>query len=774
MVAQDLLPEDVAKHLHGLAESFAAGRHDLVVAGARTLLQRYPGLAPGLKLLGSALHQQGRYLDAVAALEEAVRLTPCDAQSFSNLGNALAGAEKFDAALQAHQTAIRLQPEGMTPHYNLACLYLSQQKKNEALASFLTAYQCAPGNYELARLCRQLLLELGDWEQLKAFCRFSLQFLPDDHVAWSMLGSVLLKEPAAGNDEAEAALQRAVGLAPDDVVAWSNLCIALHRQAKLAAAIVAGRQAVALAPEWGAAHNNLGNVLRDSGMWQEAKVAFLQAIRHDNECADAYYNLGCVCADLGEPEMARESYIEALKLSPRPDWMLQGAHACRQVVDWEGAELLEAELTRQLSEEDCLSPASTCYPSPFAYLATPGTTALQQLQVARHFSSQFTNRPVFGSFHEPASDGRLRIGLLSADFRDHATAHLLTGVLEALDAGRFKLIAYDYSPPGDDSYRHRLRRAIPVWVDLGVMSDREVAERMRADGLDIVIDLKGWTQGYRGGILSYRPAPVQMQWLGYPGTLGAPWLDYIIADEMVIPIGAEAGYSEKILRLPGCYQPNDNQRAMALPWSRKDCGLSENGFVMAAFHQPYKITRETFALWLHLLSRIPDGVLWLLEATPSVKEALVGSAVAAGVEPWRLVWAPRLAADQHLGRLAAADLALDVYPVNAHTTASDALWAGVPQIACCGDTFVSRVSASIVCAAGLPELVAQGADEYAALILRLAEQREQLLSMRERLARARHQSLLFDTQAFATNLAKGLEMAWARHEAGADHIDVPL
>lgn len=289
------------------------------------------------------------------------------------------------------------------------------------------------------------------------------------------------------------------------------------------------------------------------------------------------------------------------------------------------------------------------------------------------------------------------------------------------DPARFRLIAYDYGPPeGEgDVYRQRLRAAIPEWVQVAPMSDLEAAQRMRADGVDVAIDLKGWTQGYRAGILAHRPAPLQMQWLGFPGTMGAPWLDYIIADAVVIPPGAEAGYSEQVLRLPGCYQPNDRGREVGAMPARAALGLPDEAVVLAAFHQYYKITRDSFALWLRVLAQCPQAVLWLLDGPDSGKAVFVREAQAAGIDPARLAWAPRVAAAEHLGRLGRADLALDAFPVNAHTTASDALWAGVPQLALCGDSFVSRVSASIVSAAGLSQLVAADAAGYEALVLEL-------------------------------------------------------
>ncbi|QEL65590.1 hypothetical protein OTERR_21140 [Oryzomicrobium terrae] len=755
---------DVIAHL---AQTFAAGRYDEVVTGARALTHRAPNDGLAHKLLGSALHALGQSEAAVAPLQTAARLLPGDAQTLSNLGNALAGAGRLDEAVAAHQGAIRLQPEAATPRYNLGCAYLAQQRKAEALEQFWQAFERSPQDRALAQLCREVLVELGDPALQLAFCRANVRLLPDDAAALAMLGGLLLEAGESG--EAEAWLQQAVAVAPGSPVAWSNLCVALQNRAALGEAVAAGRRAAELAPDWALAHNNLGTALRDAGALAEAKASFLRALEVDPDYAQAYYNLGCACADLGDQAMARGAFIEAVQRTPRADWLLSGAHACRQVGDWDGAELLEAALQEQLADPAGLEVQRAHQVAPFAYLTTPGTTAAEQLRVARHFAARFSAYaplPPRDAGMAPLPGAPLRIGLLSADFRDHATAHLLAGALEFLDRQRFHLVAYDYGPVRDDAYRQRLRGAIPTWVDVRELSDRQAAERMRADRIDIAIDLKGWTQGFRGGILAHRPAPLQMQWLGFPGTMGAPWIDYIIADPVVIPPGAEAGYSEQVLRLPQCYQPNDRRRAVAPRPDRAALGLPESAWVLAAFHQPYKITRPTFMLWMRVLRQVPDALLWLLEGDATAMAHFCQAAEEAGVEASRLVWAPHVPVAEHLGRLACADLALDTFPVNAHTTASDALWAGVPQVAWCGDTFVARVSASVVRAAGLGELVADSAAGYEALVLDLARDRARLADLRQRLAQQRLVCPLFDSAAFAADLARGLELAWERYRQG--------
>ncbi|ANQ85866.1 hypothetical protein dqs_2838 [Azoarcus olearius] len=767
------LPPADMQRLQDAVEHFRAGRAEAALPLARALAGRHPGVGVVSKLLGSVLHALGEHAEAAAVLGRAAAELPGDAQAHSNLGNALAVLGRIDEAIDAHRRAIRLQPEQATLHYNLGCVLLQAGRRSEAADAWAEAQTRAPDDAELAALYRELLLELGDNGRLMDFCRAQIARGREDGGVLALAGALALADPAGDIDEAERWLVAALRLTRDDASSWSNLCVLRCRQGRFADAVDAGRQAVAAAPEWAQGHSNLALALREAGAREEARTHCLEALQLDGECVDAYYNLGCIAADLGEHELAREAGIEAVKRMPRPGWLLQAAHACRHVADWEAAELLEAELARVCDDPSGLPTGGDAL-APFAFLTVPGTDAAAQAAVARAFAAQFERVPAVRRAASAPGARPLRVGLLSADFRDHATAHLMTGVLEAIDPGRVRLIAYDYGPQHDDDYRRRLQRAIPEWVMLAGLSDAEAAGRIAADAVDIVIDLKGWTQGFRAPILAYRPAPLQMQWLGFPGTMGAAWLDYIIADGIVVPAGAEAGYSERVLRLPGCYQPNDGQRPPVTPLSRAEAGLPDDALVLAAFHQHYKITRVSFALWMRLLRGLPDALLWLLEGAPSAMARLSKEARAHGVDPARLCWAPRVPVAHHLNRLAVADIALDAFPVNAHTTASDALWAGVPQVARRGDTFVSRVSASILDAAGLPELIAADDASYEALVLALGTDAGRRQAVRQRVADAGKHAGLFNSAAFARHLEDALEWAWTRHCAGLPPASTPV
>jgi predicted O-linked N-acetylglucosamine transferase (SPINDLY family) len=375
---------------------------------------------------------------------------------------------------------------------------------------------------------------------------------------------------------------------------------------------------------------------------------------------------------------------------------------------------------------------------------------------------------------EPRRGRRLRIGYLSSDFYHHATAHLLAGVIEAHDRNSLEIIAYDYSVQVQDEYRQRLMQIFDRFVPLHDLSNMAAAQLIADDQVDIAVDLKGWTRGSRCAILASRPASIQMQWLGFPGTTGAPWIDYIVADPILIRAGEECDYSEKVIRLPHTYKPNDAARRIAAVPSRAEAGLPDSGIVFCSFNQAYKLTPELFSIWLDLLARVDGSVLWLLECPPAVMERLRGRAGAAGIAPERLRFAPKRPIAEHLARTSLADVALDCFPYGAHTTASDALWAGVPFVALAGDTFASRVSSSLLTALGLPELIATSRKNYSELAYQLATDAQMRATVRSRISSLRESAPLFDTRRFTRNLESAYAMAWERHSSGLapDHLDI--
>jgi len=415
--------------------------------------------------------------------------------------------------------------------------------------------------------------------------------------------------------------------------------------------------------------------------------------------------------------------------------------------------------------------------SPFLLLSLPGITAAQQHACAtrwmadRLVASAADRALLTAEFAAAAAlqaappRSKIRIGYLSCDFHQHATALLMVEMLEAHDRARFELHAYSYGRDDGHGMRQRLGLAFERFNDISGLDDLQAARAIHADSVDILVDLKGFTSGTRTELMTYRPAPLQVSFLGYPGTLGGAVCDYLISDRFVTPADAEAGYSEALARMPHSYQPHGRRAAVDAAPTREAAGLPAQGLVLCCFNQAYKFTPEVFDIWCALLAQVPGSVLWLLRSEQA-EGNLRREAMQRGIAPQRLVFAADLPHAQHLARLQLADLVLDTLPYNAHTTASDALWAGVPIVTCAGTTFASRVAGSLLHAVGLPELVTHSLQAYAALATALAADPPRLQALRAKLARQRLAAPLFDVAGYTRGLEALYAEMWARHGAG--------
>lgn len=412
--------------------------------------------------------------------------------------------------------------------------------------------------------------------------------------------------------------------------------------------------------------------------------------------------------------------------------------------------------------------------TPFALINIENDPA-RQLERTRRFARKYAPIRPAPLAVAPAADGRIRVGYFSADFHDHATMLLIAGLFRHHDRTRFEITAYSFGPQRDDAMRRALVSSVERFVDVRDLSHDAVVAQAREHCLDIAVDLKGYTQNSRIELFAHRLAPVQINWLGFPGSLGTTFHDYVLGDGLVTPPEAQPHFSERLIRLPGSYQCNDNARPIA-DWvpTRTECGLPEDGFVFCCFNNLYKITPDMFAIWVRLLQAVPGAVLWLFHSNADGAANLRAAAKSAGLDPERLVFAEREPNPRHLARLARADLFLDTFPCNAHTTASDALWAGLPLLTLRGKTFASRVAASLLHAIDLPELMMETAADYEALALELAQDPERLAQIRARLAANRNTTALFDTARFTRNLETGFTIAFERGALGLPPADLDV
>ncbi|MEQ1598601.1 MAG: tetratricopeptide repeat protein [Methylotenera sp.] len=498
---------------------------------------------------------------------------------------------------------------------------------------------------------------------------------------------------------------------------------------------------------------NLGNAQRELGKPEKALASFTQSLKFDANDADAHNNLGNVQRELGQLDKAIASYKIALQLNPRLHHALAHlVHQKQHICDWED---LDAQIL-QLRNLVKIEPSAQI--SPFAFLAMSGTTAQEQKQCASNYANNTlkawpVSRMDIGSQGIKNRNYKLKVGYFSADFRLHPLAFLITELIEKHDRNQFKIFAYSYGKNDKTPTRKRLEKAFDHFIDITNLNDVEAVKKIRNDEIDILIDLTGYTQSSRSGIVALKPAHIHINWLGFPGTMGElagkPLFDYLLADESVAPNAKD--FSEKLLYIR-CYQPNDSIRPTSKPATRMDIGLQGNDFVFCCFNQTFKITAEVFAAWMRILKQTPNGVLWLLECNQWAKANLQAAAERAGVNKNRLIFAPRVPIAEHLARHVHADLFLDTLPYNAHTTASDALFMRLPLLTCMGETFASRVAASLLQSVNMPELITQDLAEYETKALDLVQNPKKLAQLKLKLNIEIEKSNLFNPTQFARDL----------------------
>ena len=767
----------------------AAQQGDLATAERlfRQTVELRPDYAEGFNNLGTLLLQRGRPAEAAAAHRRAIALKPGYAEAHFALGNALKQQDDLGAALAAYREAIALRPDYAEAHNNAGVVLQRQGRRDDALAAYRAAAALQPAYAQAQFNAGVVLQEQGELDGAAAAFRQVIALRPDIADAYNNLGTVL--QDIGHADEALAAFADAIARKADFAEAHFNRGVALRTLGRLDEALAAYGEAGRLRPGYVAAINNAGIVLQELGRPSEAIELYRRLLEtwpayaeaHNNfgaallaerraeaaltalqqatalkpDYPEAFYNLGNAWRELGRLEGAIAAYQTALRLQPdNADAFSQLVYHRWRACDWTDYAADQQKLL------DLVRRAAARVP-PFYLLATPATAA-DQLSCARQWIAPLRPPPTETyRDHRARTRDRIRLGYLSADFHQHATAHLAVELFERHDRARFEVVGYSYGPDDASPMRARLAGAFDRLVDLRGASHRVAAERIHADEVDILVDLKGYTHHARPRIAAYRPAPVQVSYLGYPATMGADFIDYILVDAFVVPAHEQPDFSEKLVHLPGCYQANDRRReiAAAAP-SRAQCGLPPDGLVLCSFNNSYKITPDVFAVWMRLLAAVPRSVLWLLEPNDLVRRNLQREAERRGVDPARLVFAPLVPLPEHLARHRNADLFLDTVPCNAHTTASDALWAGLPLLTCAGTTFAGRVAGSLLQAIGLPELVAGSLGDYERMALALARDPQRLAALRATLSRNRETTPLFDLPRLVGHIETAYGRMW--------------
>ncbi len=686
---------------------------------------------------GVRLHQAGQLAEAEAAFRRILSADKRHARAMTRLATLQMQRGETEDGLRTMDASLQIDPKQPLAHANRGNALSGMGDLEAALAAYDRALALEPNMAATHFYRGNVLVSLERFDEALRAYDECVARAPSHAAAHGARAMLLLH--LRRFEEALSSADRSLKLLPSEQNALHAKSVAISYLASRALQGGAAEQSLALYDE--------GLRLGQNAELLAGRAHALRRLNRSHEAVQSF---------------ERAAQIDPDFKGPRGEWL----YAKLQTCDWNGLEELRRWILARIDEgQDRIS-------MPFPLLLA-GSTPEQQKRVAHLAFAELTG----GVERQPlrrAHRGRIRLGYFSNDFYSHATAVLISGLIERHDRAAFEVLAFSYGPRSTDPMRARLERAFDAFIDIGDMSDEAVTALAREKGVDIAIDLKGFTVGTRLGFFARGVAPIQAAFLGYPGTSGAAAMDYIIADRSLIEDDERDFYAEKVVRLPGTYQPNDRDRPQPSAMSRAQMGLPEDAFVFASFNNNFKILPAMFDVWMRVLQRVDNSVLWLLAYDEAAMRNLRDEAAQRGVDPKRLYFARPTSQTEFLARQHCADLFLDTAPCSAHTSASDAVWTGLPLLTLRGETFAGRVAASILSVAGLSDLIASDFAEYEAKAVELATDRAKLADVRARIAAARAESALFDIDRFARGLDEAYREMWARHQAGQspDHIDV--
>ena len=724
-------------------------------------LKRDPNILPALHLRGVLLQGLGQHRQALASFDSVIAKTPDHAEAWYNRGVVLSELGRAADALASFDKTLALRPDNADAWNNRGAALKALGQFETALESYARAIKLKPGWADAWNNRGIALEEIGRRDEAVAAFDKAVAARPDYAEAWNNRGSAL--HALEQYQEALASYDRALAVRPDYAEAWSNRGITLRELDRAADALASYDRALALRPDYANAHHHRGVTLHDMDRLAEAVASFDRALAAKPDNVEALRDRGSLLwHSLGRHDDAVCDFEKALALDPEQDYLRGDLLHLRML----GADWRDYEREAAAMEEGVRAGAKIA--RPFMFQAISQSPADLRACSSLYAAHLYPAKPAFPSAPWSGHD-RIRLGYVSGEFRNQPTAFLTAGLYEAHDKSRFELVAFDNGQGDSSLHRGRLEAAFERFVDISQMSHAEAAQAVRDREIDILINLNGYFGNLRMELFAQRPAPVQVNYLGFPATLGADYIDYILADRFVIPEDEKRHYSEEVVWLPDSYQVNDSKRRIAsVRPSRAECGLPENGFVFCNFNQAYKIIPSMFALWMRILKRVDGSVLWMLHdpKTPSLRDNLRREAERHGVAGERLIFAPYVGIEEHLARLGLADLFLDSIPYNAHTTASDALWGGLPVLTVRGHSFAGRVAASLLHALDMPELVTESLADFEALAVTLAREPARLAALRRKLADNRLVKPLFDTARFARHIEAAYARMWEISQAG--------
>ncbi|MDB9729180.1 tetratricopeptide repeat protein, partial [Amylibacter sp.] len=724
-----------ANHNTGLL-TVGFGKIELALPFFKTALEANPSMAQFWYSHIVALIKLERLIDAKVLLDQAKhkgikgadfdqleqRLN--DADAHYNMGIALQKQNKLEEAIVAYNKALALKPDYAEAYNNMGTALQVQSKLEEAIEAY----------------------------------NKTIAIKPDYAEAYINMGTALLKQSKL--EEATEAYSKALAVKPDYAEAYNNMGIALQEQGKLEEAIEAYNKALVINPDYADAHYNMGSELQERNKLEEAIEAYNKALAINPDYAEAYYNMGIALQEQNKLEEAIEAYNKVLSIKPDYEYARTGnLHQQARICNWESI-AKDVNLIPELGTSEKHVP-------PFALLPLEDAPERHLIRSKIYAKANYPQKTLPPKDRPPKRPKRIRIGYFSTDFKEHPVAYLIAKVLEQHNRDQFEVFGYSVYGSSSCAMRRRLEKSFDSFIDVQSISDRDIALQARQDEIDIAVDLNGYTQHARTGIFAYRAAPIQINYLGYPGTMGSNFMDYIVADRFLIPPESQKHFSEKKIYLPNTYLPTDNSREFSKKRiTRSELGLPDHAFVFCCFNNNYKISSNEFDIWMRLLTKVENSVLWLRQSNQFSQMNMSNEAQKRNVNPSRLVFADKITMDKHLARQRFADLFVDTFAFNAHTTAAEALWAGLPLVTKLGKGFAARVAGSLLNAVGLPELITETEQDYEALILELATNPMKLAEIKEKLATNRLTQPLFNTELYTKHLENGYQQAYQNYFNG--------
>ena len=786
---------------------YRSGRLEKADRIYKAVLTRMPNHPDALHLRGLIANRRGDRKKARELIGAAIGINPHHSTYYNNLGAVSRSDGEMEAAVTCYRKAISLEPEYADAWYNLGTVYHTTGTLDEAVSCYKRAIHCHPQYIDALNNLAAALNEMGKFEASIACCRRVIAMNANHAAAYNNLGNALKETEQL--PEASNCYQKAIALLPDQCEFYNNLANVHMDMGNIMLAVEFYRQAVDLNPDFAQAYNgmgtamkalgnqeaalscfektvriqpndfqgyhNMGNTYLEMSDFPKALACYTRAVDINPDHPEPYLNMGFAYRDLTCPEEEYQSYKKALQVNPGHEKAVSHmVHYLMQACDWQSLERFNDQLDRMTWA--ALETGKKAEEMPFLNLARTDDIELNY-RLARSWSSEIEKqcaplriiRPTTESICgiSRSSRQRITIGYLSNNFKNHPTAHLTAGIFRAHDRDRFKVHCYSYGEDDRSTYRKKIQSTCDHFSDLQNMDHLTAARKIADDKVDILIDLVGYMKGHRLQIPAFRPAAIQVRWLGMAGTTGAHFFDYILTHPIVTPEHHASCYSEAFAYLPDGYQVNDrDQKISEARITRSEMQLPPDTFVFCCFCTHYKIDPVIFKAWMNILKRIPDSVLWLLKGKGKVMENLKNAAQSHGIDGSRLIFAEKISKARHLKRLQLADLALDTTAVNGAATTSDALWAGIPVITKTGKHFASSMSACILSAVGMSELVVRDLAGYEMLALKLASQPNLLGITKDKLNHNRFTQALFNTPHFVAHLESAYRMMWDRYLEG--------